>query len=368
MRALAAILCALALPLAAAEPGAVALDGTAVPGPLMVDPVAGTAVGDGRTVRLGDLDRVTLPITLPPATGAGVWLADGGWIPGAVTADSRDDHLAVSGPWGAFVFPLAAVRSWGEAPEDAGREDVVVLAGGTIRGRIEGLRAGALAIRSTLRPDPVPLDRILGARLAGAVRPPKGVHLTIQPEPGRPPLAVALRDGRWRPAAASEGMFAKAGPGAGIAARIEGPRRTYLSDVTPTLVEDRGAFGVVWPWQRDRDLDGAPIRVGGRWHSRGITVHSEARLQWPLKGQFLRLRGQLGIADAVAPEGDCVAIIAGDGRELVRHRARGGAAPLGLDVGLAGVQTLELRIEMGERHDIGDHLVIADGTLVRAKP
>jgi hypothetical protein len=181
-------------------------------------------------------------------------------------------------------------------------------------------------------------------------------------------LAVAVRDGRWRPAAASDGPFAVADPGAGIRARVEGPRRTYLSELTPSVVEDRGAFGVVWPWQRDRDLDGAPIRLGGRWHPRGITVHSEARLQWPLKGQFLRLRGECGIADVVAPEGDCVAIIAGDGRELVRHRARSGAAPLVLDLDLSGVQLLELRVELGERHDIGDHLVIADGTLVRAKP
>ncbi|MFM2092160.1 MAG: hypothetical protein RLZZ127_2649 [Planctomycetota bacterium] len=361
MRRLFALLACLPIPAAAAV---ATLEGEILAGPAAVDAAAGTASAAGRALRLADLDRIDLPLALPAAPGAGLWLADGGWIPGTVRAAAGDDRIVVDGPWGAFTIPLAAVRAWGDAPAEGAREDELVLDGGVLRGRVEGIRGGAVVVRSVLKPDPVPLDRIRGLRLAVAVRPPRGTVLTVQPDPERPPLAVTFRDGAWRPAAALDGALPA---GDGVPVRVEGPRRGYLSELTPALVEDRGAFGVVWPWQRDRDLDGGALRLGGRLFPRGIAVHSEARLQWPLKGQFARLRGALGIADLVAPEGDCIAVIAGDGRELLRHRARGGEPPLPLDIDLAGIQVLELRVEQGERHDIGDHLVIADGTLVRLR-
>ncbi|MBN8527463.1 MAG: NPCBM/NEW2 domain-containing protein, partial [Planctomycetes bacterium] len=62
---------------------------------------------------------------------------------------------------------------------------------------------------------------------------------------------------------------------------------------------------------------------------------------------------------------DCIAVLAGDGRELWRARLRGGDAPRSIDLDLAGVKRLELRVEAGERHDIGDHVVLADAQLIR---
>jgi hypothetical protein len=148
---------------------------------------------------------------------------------------------------------------------------------------------------------------------------------------------------------------------------VDSPRRVWLSRLPPARVEDLGHFGVVWPWKADTDLDGHPLRLAGRHHATGLTVHSVAALEWEVGGAFLRLRGLLGISDAVAPEGDAHVTISGDGRTLYDEpRLRGGQEPRALDLDLTGVQRLVLQVGLGQRHDIGDHVVLADVGLVRA--
>jgi hypothetical protein len=46
-------------------------------------------------------------------------------------------------------------------------------------------------------------------------------------------------------------------------------------------------------------------------------------------------------------------------------RLRGSDPPRTLDLDLTGVQTLTLVVAQGERYDIGDHVTIADGALIR---
>jgi hypothetical protein len=45
---------------------------------------------------------------------------------------------------------------------------------------------------------------------------------------------------------------------------------------------------------------------------------------------------------------------------------RGGEAPASLDLDLQGVTSLRLEIALGERFDIGDHVMLADAYLVQA--
>jgi hypothetical protein len=149
--------------------------------------------------------------------------------------------------------------------------------------------------------------------------------------------------------------------------RLEGGRRVYLSETTPDQVVEEGAFGVVWPWSRDRNLDGSPLRLGGVRYDRGIVVHSKARLVWNLNGCYTRLHALVGIADIVADQGDCAASLIADGKELWhRDSVKGGDKPIPLDLDLSGVRRLELHVDYGARYDIGDHLALADSYLVKA--
>ena len=295
-------------------------------------------------------------------TDDGVHLADGGWLPGRVLAAERPDHVVVDGAWGRFLLPLAAVRAWGRPPLDGGTEDELTQAGGSVRGRILGLRDGRLAFRSPLTPDPIPVADVVSLAMAVPTRPPRGLTLWHQARADRPPLTLVRRVDGWSPAAAVSGTVPEP-----PWLRVESPRRLPLSELAPAEVVETGAFGVVWPWRRDRDLDGEPLRLGGIWRQRGLSVHSAATMSWQLTQPVVRLRAELGIADAVAPEGDCVVVLASDRGELGRYRLRGTERPIPLDLDLSGARRLTLVVELGERYDIGDHVVLADAALIRPR-
>jgi len=308
------------------------------------------------TLDLAEVDRLSQG-EAPAAVRSGVLLRDGGWLPAARIAAGSEDHLAVSGPLGELVIPLTAVAGWGDT-ELAGDQDRVVVTSGPLEGRVLGIRDGHVRLQSNLSPEPLTLalDQVLAVRLAVPMTPPTGLHLAWRGDAAHQPL-------RLRPAATPTLIAA---PGVAIALdrltgslRVEGGSRRYLSDLTPTTVADEGAFGVVWPWQRDRDLDGRPLLLGGERFDKGLTVHSRAVLTWNVAGSR-RFSARVGIADVIAPEGDCLVFFEADGRIVWQSRLKGGepARPVALD--LRGVTVLILRVELGERHDIGDHVMLVD--------
>ena len=343
---------------------------------LMASAQAATATGfDGRSSvveRLPALDGLDQVIfgsgPAPTREGAfGVLLVDGSWLPAvAVAAAAKSDYLLVRGPLGDLDLPLEVVAGWGAPPPAAGEGDVVLVESGPLAGRVQSLRDGRLAFRSALDPEPLdlPLADVRGARLGNPLRKPAGVRLRAVLDPAAPGLDLIVAGDGLALAAAPQVRISPA-VFASLVLRVEGGRRVYLSDLTPAAVNEEGLFGVVWKHTRDRALQGGPLRLGGALHAKGLAVHSAATLRWDLAGAYVRLRAEAGICDSVAPEGDVVAVLRGDGRELWRARVRGGDAPRHLDLDLSGIAAVELRVECGERFDIGDHFVLADAQLIR---
>jgi hypothetical protein len=337
---------------------------------------AATVTGfDGRVTTterlppLADVDSVVLGGgPLPLAAGTfGLLLVDGSWLPAeAVAAGARPDHLLVRGPFGPLEIPLEAIAAWGDPPPAPGTGDSVQVASGLLAGRVNGLRDGILSFLSALDTEPLalPLAEIRGARLGNPPRRPDGLRLRATIDPARPGLDLVVAGDGLALAAAPAVRLDGSALGA-LVLRVEGGRRVYLSDLTAAQVREEGLFGVVWPSTRDRALGGGPLRLGGVLRAKGLAVHSAATLGWKLDGGYVRLRAESGICDSVAPEGDCVAVLRGDGRELWRARVRGGEPVRRLDLDLTGVALLELVVETGERYDIGDHLVLADAQLIR---
>jgi hypothetical protein len=366
MRPLLLLACAAGLAAATAT----AWDGRVVEGELSGGTPSGLTIG-GNAVALADIDRLVLASGPAPSVTAtlGLLLADGSWLPAtAIAAADKPDRLRVDGPLGALEIPLEAVSGWGDPspPAALASGDAVLVEAGLLPGRVEGLRDGVLRFRSQLDPEPLalPVAEVRGLRLAAAVAKPAGGRLRLRLAPGQPPLdLVPAGDGVALAAAPTVRLPAERLGGAEL--RVEGLRRAYLSDLAPATVEEPGMFGVVWPHARDGAIGGGPLLLAGSLHQKGLTAHAPSRLAWRLDRAYVRLRAQAGIADQVAPEGDCVAVLLGDGRELWRARLRQGEAPRRLDLDLAGVAVLELRLEAGERHDIGDHAVFADAQLIR---
>jgi hypothetical protein len=362
----------------ASLPGATiaTFDGTMTEGPTCTLDGQHVSVG-GTTVALTDCDWIEPGSGggTAAAAGLGVWLVDGSWLPAtAIAAGDADHTLLVTSPFGRLRLPLTAVRGWSATAElpSGATGDTVLLDGGPVQGQVDGIIAGKLVLRSALSPDKpleLPLDQVRGLRLAVEMQMGDGVVLAAALAEGRSPLR--LRSGPSLTLAAAPevtvGTLADA-PLRAVRWRIEGGRRRYLSDLTPSGIHDEGAFGVVWPWQRDRALDGTPLRLAGVPYAKGISAHSVARLTWALDGRSERLRALAGIADQAGAEGDCTAVILGDGRELWRRDSvKGGAQPIPLDFDCRGVKILELRVEMGARFDIGDQFTLADAWLVQAR-
>jgi hypothetical protein len=315
----------------------------------------------------------------PSGKQIGLWLADGSWLPVSTLGPAAsDDAIQVTSQLGALTLPLASLRGWSAGPElpgarDGTDTDVVQLDSGVVNGRVDGLRAGKLVLRSDLDPNKpleLAIEQIRALRLNVPLRPAKGMRLSVSLSDAHAALRVVVgASGSYEQAlclaAAPQLAVGKALLPARL--RLEGGRRVYLSETTPDQVVEEGAFGVVWPWSRDRNLDGSPLKLGGVRYDRGIVVHSKALLVWNLNGGYTRLHALVGIADIVADQGDCAASLVADGKELWhRDSVKGGDKPIVLDLDLTGVRRLELHVDYGARYDIGDHLALADSYLVKA--
>lgn len=336
---------------------------------------ADTVLGDGKPLlALRDADWIefvaAVKIETPAVTNVsmGVWLTDGSWLPVTAIAAATGDAVRVSSPFGTHEIPLSMISGWGTSETAAAGDglDRVLVASGPVDGRVQGLRDGKLLVATSLDPEPLALDlsEIQGLRLAQGVKHPAGSALLVTVDPSRPPMRL-VPTATGLQLAASKQLIAISTL-SGLRVRVDGGRRTWLSELTPAAVVEKGAFDVVWPWQRDHALDGGPLALGGARYAKGLTVHSAATLTWTLGQRYVRLRSLIGIADAVAPEGDCPVTISGDGKTLWRNeRLRGGETPVVLDLDLRGVTTLTLDIALGERFDIGDHVMLADAYLVQ---
>ncbi|GDY14706.1 hypothetical protein LBMAG53_35840 [Planctomycetota bacterium] len=359
--------------LAAAADGAVSLlDGGDARGQLAMSSDAVTVAG--KRVALADCDALDLPGERPLALdepGQGVWLADGSWLPATgLEPGATPDSLKISGPLGDLEVPLTAVRGWAASvlPTESGKPDLVIGPAGPVAGRVVGLVAGGLRLATDLDPEPVtiPLSTVIACRIDQAVKAATGLTLAWRIRADRP--ALRLRPGVVpglvaAPAVKLAGWDLSALAGARL--RVDGGRRVWLSDLRPDKVTETGAFGVVWPWRRDTDLDGGPLVLGGILHAKGISVHSAASLVWRLDGAYARFSALVGIADLVAPEGDCLAQLVVDGKAVWSQRLRGGSRPLPVTLELPGAKLIELRIDTGERYDIGDHVALGSAFLVR---
>lgn len=347
--------------------------------PLDAAPVtAASVIFDGdrltagpQTLQLADCDWLELGTTAalpaPAAPRFGIWLTDGSWLP--VTAMAAvGTAIRVTTPFGLHDVPLTAIAGWGSnevAPAPDGLDRVLV-ASGPLDGRVRGLADGKLLVATSLDPEPLAfeLSEVQGLRLAQAVRTADGLSLWAVSDVLRAPTRLQVRGAQVVLAASGQPVTGELLPT--LRLRVSGGRRQWLSDLTPAQVVEQGAFDVVWPWKRDTDLDGGPLLLGGVRQAKGLTVHSAATMTWKLGGAYQRLRTQLGIADVVAPEGDLVATFSGDGKQLWQGRVRGGQPVQALDLPVVGIAELRLEVELGERFDIGDHLMLGDAYLVRA--
>jgi hypothetical protein len=101
-------------------------------------------------------------------------------------------------------------------------------------------------------------------------------------------------------------------------------RLDFLSVLPPTRVafEAPGPFaGKVAAGKRfvyrDSNLDGAPIRLGGKAHRQGLTLLPDVEMTWALNGKYKRFDAVIGIDDETKAEGEVTVTIVGNNKELI---------------------------------------------------
>ncbi len=143
----------------------------------------------------------------------------------------------------------------------------------------------------------------------------------------------------------------------------------YLSDLKPAKEVRRPYFGGdhTWPYQRDRNYDRGPIRLGGTTYRKGLGMFSGMTLTYQLGGQFKKLVSAVGIDDADEhSQGNVVVRVLADGKEVFRKAGlTRKSGPAKVELPVAGVQSLELVVEFGENMHIGDFTSWGDAHLIR---
>lgn len=91
-------------------------------------------------------------------------------------------------------------------------------------------------------------------------------------------------------------------------------------------------------------FDGKPLTVAGQTYASGFGVHAPSSLIYTLDKQCMTLTALAGIDNEVPHTGSVVFEVLGDGRSLYKSGVTRKGQLNTINVGLAGVQTLELRV------------------------
>ena len=151
--------------------------------------------------------------------------------------------------------------------------------------------------------------------------------------------------------------------------RFAGGKMTYLSDLTPSKVEETPFFGHRLSWRRDLNLLGEPLRMKGRTYARGVAVHSRCALDYDLNGRYSTFEAVVGFDEGAKGLGRVDCKVFADGKELYSNPdLKASDRPIPLKLSVAGADQLRLLVDFGRGQDTGDRVIWANARLYRSSP
>ena len=148
--------------------------------------------------------------------------------------------------------------------------------------------------------------------------------------------------------------------------RFRGGKVTFLSDLTPLKVEETPYFGHRFPWRRDVNLLGEPLKIDGQGFDRGLAVHSRCVLTYDLGRKYSRFEALLGFDELARGKGRVDCRVFADGKEIYANPdLRADAPPVKLALPVAGAEELRLLVDYGRGQDTGDRVIWANARLYR---
>jgi hypothetical protein len=299
----------------------------------------------------------------------------------------KDDILTWStAAVGSLQFPVQELRAFTRLAalpgiDDDRKEDQVALSNhDVVRGAVIGIEDAKILIQTGGDTVPLPLtsaDSILFASPARQPPPPvrcwrvrlvDGSTLTV------PALRAADNKLAFDATLAKDGK-ARSTDLANILTleQLNGPV-SWLSDRVPTINEQIPFNSeATYPARMDRSVFGKPLRVGSQTFDKGIGVHANARLVFPLDGQYKLLRTRYAIdtgGDAGSSAAADVNIrILLDGKVVHEHQHFKAfkLSPL-ITVELGNAKELTLEVTAGGVTDTQDRFDWIEAALIREPP
>jgi hypothetical protein len=367
-----------------------------------------TETGKLRTRRLNEFVRWGNPAELRPQTV--VVLADGGrlitaaaWEGGAAVRLDDEAVIVLTNFFDEVRLPRALVRgvvfaqqshpSQRERLEEQVREadgriahgdasDKVLLTNqDQIAGEVRELSGGSLELATADGLVKLPLSRV-EAVLFG--HDPRGDGASASPSRNeRGALIAGLRDGSLlyvdRLLASEQklsllihGGVAMSGGSADDLVFLQSLRSriTYLSDLEASAYRHVPYLSIEWPYQRDRNVLGEPLVVGGKRYVKGIGMHSAARLSYRLDGQYQRFQAAVAMDDSAGSKGSVTfaVYVLRDGAWTEAYSngiVRGGEEPQPISVDVTDAEGLTLTVDYADRGDELDRANWLDARLVK---
>jgi hypothetical protein len=159
-----------------------------------------------------------------------------------------------------------------------------------------------------------------------------------------------------------------------VSLQADGEQVAYLSHIDPSGYRHEPYLDLKWPYTRDRNALGGPLRVDGRTYSKGLGMHSASRLTFDLDGESDRFAATVAVDDAAKGGGSVVFRVflkpndGGDWREAFASGVvRGGDRPQEVSVDLAGATQLTLVVDYADRGDERDCADWLDARLERTE-
>lgn len=92
-----------------------------------------------------------------------------------------------------------------------------------------------------------------------------------------------------------------------------------------------------------------PLKLQGQTYERGLALRSRTELVYRIRGKYRRFQAVAGIDESVAGQSNNVRLtILGDGRTLYDELIHGTDTPRDLDIDIAGVSRLEIKVDYGD--------------------
>jgi hypothetical protein len=284
------------------------------------------------------------------------------WVRGFVLVPARDESLRLR--------LLNRLRS---RPADE-RQDVVLLTNGdSLTGQVKSLGGNGLALEAATGNElRVELSAIRGVSF--------NPELLAKPEATGERIVVSLVDGsrltatrvdlepsglfRVRLAAGAEFDLPQA---AVQSLRFLGGKVVYLSDLEPTRFEFTPWLELRWPWRRDLNVLGGPLKLRGESFAKGIGVHSKSELTYRLDGQYRRFQATAGIDDAANGAGSVTFHVLVDGRRVFDSKPVTGLSPALLvgPIDVTKAESLTLVVDFAEFGDVLAYANWCDAVLVK---